>query len=1131
MSIESVERVQDAALRNKFAQAYLDYGMYAGKDSFVLLSFFERSEQNVRSIGSSLTLGEGISFRGVLFSAKVKFSVYYHQMKMGKSSVWHGIAVSQLIGKRYFLSSMEDRAETLYDFLMGNYSLPILHEWKDIIYRALEGRMVSLCGHHGRTAAARSGADLAGRYYESRGKRYCLADLCCFEVGENEALLKEAVSGILQTGLVHITEDVMEPLAIASQDSYFKNYGASIVENLRNVVRPVSELDGNTDIVFNTKRMYPQQIAVVNAQAEHLKKNRSGLIIAKMGSGKTLMGLGIAEKYFIDRAFRRGEIKNIRDAYRDAGSLHYRVVIMCPGHLVEKWANEIIMEVPFAKATVVTKFSQLTELYASGEARNGREYYIISKDTIKLAYQEIPTPKKISGRRLAVKKCKSCENVMRYETCSICGSKEYRLEKYDRIMYGLCCPYCNELLFHPGDRVDEAVAGEKELYPMQASDFANKDSANARCYYCGEELWEPYVDNTAPLFADAAKKERVWYRSTYYKNKAGNGKITCWTLKGHEEKLVRIYGEPLNEMRDRTHGVRKYSLSLFMEKKMKNFFDLGIVDEVHTCKGGASAQGISFQHLLNTCEKNLNLTGTITGGTAADIFYLFWRLYPRMMSGMGYGWNDVERFSEDYGVVEKRFELIGDAEHWNVGSRGRQIGSPSVKPGISPRLFLKLVDKATFLDITDFSSHLPDFHEKVVVTDIYETGSEEEKAMLRYYHLTADYLKKCSKEKGSGGIRGMKLQFELSYLDKPYGARDIIHPKTGDCLVHPRDYSGLVENGGLLSKERDLIGIVKQELAEGRACAVFAEFTGKEETNVTTRLQEIIRKECGLDENEVVILKSSAPAANKREAWMHSRAEEGMRVFICNPECVATGLDFCWVNKKGIQYNYPTIIFYQMGTSLFTIAQASRRAWRLNQTQECRVYYMGIKGTKQQALIQLIAEKTSANGVMEGRFSVDGLAAMAEGIDVDVRLAQIMSEMDQTSVDDLQGMFDVVNSRKENDESAYGVYRKMLTYKELMGNEAKGMKVDIFDVLSSFSSTDVFSAFRGFTANAAVSGTEKSGMETEKSSDKEKTVESVVNTQVAVPADLLIPDMSVRVKKRKKSGKISIPTRTLFDVV
>ena len=115
----------------------------------------------------------------------------------------------------------------------------------------------------------------------------------------------------------------------------------------------------------------------------------------------------------------------------------------------------------------------------------------------------------------------------------------------------------------------------------------------------------------------------------------------------------------------------------------------------------------------------------------------------------------------------------------------------------------------------------------------------------------------------------------------------VSHPKTGDCLVCPEDHSALVKNGGLFSKERDLIGIIKQEFAEGRGCAVFAEFTGKEETNVTTRLQEIIKRECGLAENEVVILRSSAPAANKREAWMHSKAEDGMKVFICNPECVA----------------------------------------------------------------------------------------------------------------------------------------------------------------------------------------------------------------------------------------------------
>lgn len=42
MSIESVEMLQNAVLRNNFAQAYLDYGVYAGKDSFVLLE--ERAE-------------------------------------------------------------------------------------------------------------------------------------------------------------------------------------------------------------------------------------------------------------------------------------------------------------------------------------------------------------------------------------------------------------------------------------------------------------------------------------------------------------------------------------------------------------------------------------------------------------------------------------------------------------------------------------------------------------------------------------------------------------------------------------------------------------------------------------------------------------------------------------------------------------------------------------------------------------------------------------------------------------------------------------------------------------------------------------------------------------------------------
>ena len=139
---------------------------------------------------------------------------------------------------------------------------------------------------------------------------------------------------------------------------------------------------------------------------------------------------------------------------------------------------------------------------------------------------------------------------------------------------------------------------------------------------------------------------------------------------------------------------------------MKNFLTFGIVDEAHTCKGGASAQGISFQHLLNACEKP-EPHGDDNRRNRSR--YLLPVLAALPAHDVGDTAGTMERFSGRLRVVEKRFELIGDAEHWNVGSRGRQIGSLSVKPGISPRLFLKLVDKGDIPGHHGFFSHLPDF--------------------------------------------------------------------------------------------------------------------------------------------------------------------------------------------------------------------------------------------------------------------------------------------------------------------------------------------------------------------------------------------------------------------------------------
>ena len=134
---------------------------------------------------------------------------------------------------------------------------------------------------------------------------------------------------------------------------------------------------------------------------------------------------------------------------------------------------------------------------------------------------------------------------------------------------------------------------------------------------------------------------------------------------------------------------------------------------------------------------------------------------------------------------------------------------------------------------------------------------------------------------------------------------------------------------------------------------------------------------------------------------------------------------------------------------------------------------MGIAGTKQQAMIQLIAEKTAANGVMQGRFSVDGLAAMAEGIDVDLRLAQIMSEMDNTTVNEIQNMFDAVNNLESSDEELYGEYKKQLLYAQLMGDEAKKIDKNVFDIFSSFSSFDSLAGLKTIAGKQDGSGQDK----------------------------------------------------------
>jgi hypothetical protein len=120
------------------------------------------------------------------------------------------------------------------------------------------------------------------------------------------------------------------------------------------------------------------------------------------------------------------------------------------------------------------------------------------------------------------------------------------------------------------------------------------------------------------------------------------------------------------------------------------------------------------------------------------------------------------------------------------------------------------------------------------------------------------------------------------------------------------------------------------------------------------------------------VLRSSVQLA-KREDWIN-RNGPGADVVLSHPKLVETGLDL--FDKAGA-YNFPTLIFYQTGYNLFTMRQASRRAWRIGQRKDCKVFYLYYGGTLQARAMALMGKKMEAAQALEGKLSAEGLASMA----------------------------------------------------------------------------------------------------------------------------------------------------------
>ena len=167
-------------------------------------------------------------------------------------------------------------------------------------------------------------------------------------------------------------------------------------------------------------------------------------------------------------------------------------------------------------------------------------------------------------------------------------------------------------------------------------------------------------------------------------------------------------------------------------------------------------------------------------------------------------------------------------------------------------------------------------------------------------------------KKAAKKILSAYLNLLTAYPDQPYEQKPVYHPLDGHPIVTPED---TVAPGTILPKDEEVLNIVERKIAAGEKVLIYTNWT---RLDSQMRLQTLLTARGW---NTIIMPAKVKPA--KREQWVADRLSAGLQVLIANPTLVQTGLD---LNA------FTTLIFYDTGYKLFTLRQASRRSWRINQT-------------------------------------------------------------------------------------------------------------------------------------------------------------------------------------------------------
>jgi len=351
---------------------------------------------------------------------------------------------------------------------------------------------------------------------------------------------------------------------------------------------------------------------------------------------------------------------------------------------------------------------------------------------------------------------------------------------------------------------------------------------------------------------------------------------------------------------------------------------------------------------------------------ASDVYFLLWRLVPYEMVKAGFKYTESLKFDYEYGNVETTtYSRDEKNENSNKQSRGGKTDKKTkILPGISPFIFGRfLVQNSVFVTLPQV---WPDPVDLVDLPTIFVKPTDEMKGL--YNNMIHTFERAIDSREDGHKLYLPMIETGISYMDNPFTYPDVcLKTDDGYAVIWEADH---MNPNQILPKEKKLQEVITTEISEGRASIVFVKDTGstKEGRDVRPRLKHVLEQVPGA---KVAILDTNTCKTYERSDWIKNKVlNEGYNIIISSTKLVEVGLDLLFT---------PSIHFYQFGWSLYTMLQAARRAWRIGQTDECRIFYYAYEDTYQAYMAKLIAQKSKATKAINGDAGSDGLTAMLGG--------------------------------------------------------------------------------------------------------------------------------------------------------